>query len=68
MAINEHMKWPIDKREYDRNYLRAFGKICPECKGKGEIDRPCWDVSAPNDGRNHICPECNGLGYVEKEK
>lgn len=28
MTINEKQKWPQDKRAYDRNYLRVFGKKC----------------------------------------
>ena len=51
------MKWPSDKRKYDRNYLRWAGKICPKCKDKGE-NKPAKDGG---------CPECDGLGYVEKK-
>ncbi len=35
MAINEKMKWPTDKAKYDENYVRIFGKICPDCGGVG---------------------------------
>ena len=34
MAINEFQKFPTDKVQYDKNYLRLFGEKCM-CKGKG---------------------------------
>jgi len=57
----EAMKWPTDKDKYDRNYLRLFGKVCPKCKGTGEINFS-W-VIVPD---AKICSKCLGLGYVEK--
>jgi len=58
--INEHQKWPTDKRRYDRNYLRMFGKKCPKCNGDG--------VTRRHEQPPYIreCTLCNGLGYVEK--
>jgi len=57
--INEHQKWPTDKRRYDRNYLRYHGKVCPKCNGQGH--------QAKNK-RFVTCLFCDGLGYVEKKK
>jgi len=55
MSINEKQKYPDDKEEYDRNYLRIFGRVCPVCHGTGDF------VGVK-------CCGCKGIGYVEKEK
>jgi len=26
---------PVDQKKFQRNYLRIFGRECPECKGQG---------------------------------
>ena len=49
---------PVDKRKYDRNYLRIYGKKCSSCQGKG--------YHYHNDFRE-MCFRCDGLGYVPKE-
>jgi len=33
--INEKMKWPGNKKRYDDNYIRIFGRTCDICGGKG---------------------------------
>jgi len=64
MAINERQKWPSNKKRYDKNYLRLFGKKCPKCKGIGLKYEP---LSYEEDGRDiPSCVNCNGIGYVEK--
>jgi DnaJ-class molecular chaperone len=61
--INEHQKWPTNKRKYDQEYLRVFGQVCPKCNGntmgKDELGLPDPEL---------VCNKCNGLGYVEKDK
>ena len=57
MAKNEKQKWPSNKIKYDKNYLRLFGKCCPECRGIGIVD---------GDGIAYKCTDCNGIGYVRK--
>ena len=53
-------------REYERAWLKAHGKRCPDCKGTG--------VYSSEDGlggdicTNSICPNCDGIGYMEKKK
>lgn len=29
-----------NRRQYERNYVRIFGVICPVCRGKGKIHNP----------------------------
>ena len=56
----EAMKWPSNKKQYDINYLRIFGKKCPICKctgGSGALRK--WIC---------CCSRCDGIGYVEKGK
>jgi DnaJ-class molecular chaperone len=48
---------PVDKKKYDRNFLRIFGEKCWQCNGTGKW--PGFDCK---------CPNCRGIGYVEKEK
>jgi len=59
-ANPEGIKWPSDKKRYDKNYLRLFGKLCPLCKGKSRR------VSAKYGAEWSTCTKCNGIGYVEK--
>jgi DnaJ-class molecular chaperone len=53
---------PINKERYDRNYLRIYGKICPNCKGQGgfRITNPEGQLVGVKG-----CKNCEGLGYVE---
>jgi len=41
----------VDKKKYDRNYLRLYGMRCSCCE---------------NTEKRHSCPACGGLGYVVK--
>lgn len=52
--MSEFQKYPGDKKTFDLNYLKIFGKKCPKCMGSGIID-------------SKNCPNCNGNGYVEKK-
>jgi len=64
--INEFQKYPENKRQYDRNYIRAHGgKKCKKCKGTGLIESRDYITNAPDADE---CPNCDGLGYVEKPK
>lgn len=58
--INEHQKWPTNKKQYDKNYLRLWGKICPECNGYGIYP------TTKNTIDSDVCRACNGIGYIEK--
>jgi hypothetical protein len=52
---------PVDKRKYDRGYLRVFGEKCPV--------PGCFDgYIGAGDCTLIMCTNCNGLGYVEKER
>ncbi len=53
---------PCNKKEYDRNYLRLFGKKCPNPKCYNGI------LAIGLGDMNNKCPICDGLGYVEKGK
>jgi DnaJ-class molecular chaperone len=53
--INEHMKWPGNKEQYDRNYIRCFGVECPQCMGSGVF-------------AGEECRTCEGLGKVERKR
>jgi len=52
---------PVNKREFDRNYLRIHGERCPNCKGEGEFVINSGQVHTP-------CKFCEGLGYVPKKE
>lgn len=51
---------PVNKERYDKNYLRAYGKICSQCKGKGG-----WTIN--NGQLKTVCKLCNGIGYIERK-
>ena len=57
MGISEFQKWPTDKKKWDRNWLRIFGKKCWFCKGKGYLE---------NDEKCIPCKVCGCIGYTEK--
>lgn len=63
--MSEFQKYPTDKKKFDQNYLRIFGKKCLRCGGDG-----CWhSVVGFQTARPLIkCPECDGFGYVERKK
>ncbi len=42
---------PYSPKEWDKAWLRIFGKKCPYCTGKKEV-LACW--------------KCGGIGKVEK--
>lgn len=48
---------PVDKRAYDRGYLRAFGVECARCDGTGN-EPPGFE----------FCIDCDGFGYIPKDK
>lgn len=45
---------PVDKKTYDSNWVKIFGKPCEPCQGTGR-----W---YPED----TCPTCKGIGKVER--
>jgi len=48
---------PVDRKKYDANWLRIFGKVCWNCKGKGEF--------VINEGQVHTqCKRCKGTGKM----
>ena len=53
----------VNRKKYHRNYLRAYGKTCNVCKGKGTIGIVEQDGSLSK----LTCRYCEGLGYVEKK-
>lgn len=57
--INEKQKWPINKKQYDINYLKVFGKKCPMCGGKPR------GIPSKDSGWT-TCIMCDGIGYIEK--
>ena len=52
----------VDKREYDRNYLKVFGVMCEDCRGTGVLP------TLPGIRTRYWCNNCGGLGYVPKPK
>ena len=49
MSINEHMKWPQDKKRYDENHDKIFGgsEVCEKCgylKPKDRVCIKCFEV------------------------
>jgi DnaJ-class molecular chaperone len=69
MATEKHnpesQKYPEDKKKFDENWIRIFGKVCPKCKGKTIVSRPATcEIYIKK--YNDICPKCKGLGKVEK--
>lgn len=53
---------PVDKRKYDRNYLRVYGVPCEDCKATGVLP------TLPGIRTRYYCNNCDGLGYVPKHK
>jgi len=58
-ANPEGMKWPTNKKQYDINYLKIFGRKCFLCGGTGGGAVVGWI---------RCCPKCKGSGYIEKNK
>lgn len=49
---------PVNKKEYDRGWIRAFGKTCPVCLGRG--------IKIDHEGSPQgECSNCEGLGKVD---
>jgi DnaJ-class molecular chaperone len=48
-----------------KTFFQALGemKICPNCKGGGEIYNFQRDIDDP---QMKLCTVCNGLGHVDK--
>jgi len=55
---------PVNKEKYDKNYLRIFGVVCPQCNGKGYLED--FGVQK-NEKIKTKCLICQGYGYVEKK-
>ncbi len=53
----------VDRRKWEKNWLKIFGVKCPECKGVGIVDYGDDFMARVTD-----CKICNGLGYVEKKR
>lgn len=51
---------PVNKKQWDVNWLQVFGKVCQECEGFGYI------VGEEFDGNQTSCLVCGGIGKVEK--
>lgn len=58
--INEFQRWPSNKKLYDENYERIFGKVCSICDGKKYL----VDKSPHGEDIKTICIVCNGKGRV----
>ena len=56
---------PYNQKNWDRNYILAFGKDCKNCNGTGKVRVVCegkkWYEQPHED-----CPFCNGLGRVDR--
>ncbi len=50
----------VNKKKYDRNYLRLYGDMCPICNGHGEVVLEL--------GPAKECSNCGGLGYIERNR
>ena len=61
----ESQKYPEDKKKFDENWIRIFGRVCPACKGKRWKKEHDPELGALQ-GVSYQCPECNGIGKVEK--
>lgn len=48
---------PVNKKQYDENYIRCFGSPCPVCTSQG------YNTGADDKA---VCKTCNGLGKVDK--
>ncbi len=57
-ANPEGQKYPTNKKQYDENWLRIFGKVCPNCGGSKLI--------LSKEKTAITCPRCLGIGRVEK--
>jgi RecJ-like exonuclease len=53
---------PMNKRNYDKNYLRLYGIMCEDCKGTGVLP------NLPGIRTRYWCDNCDGLGYIPKPK
>jgi hypothetical protein len=60
---------PVNKKKYDENYVRVFGKDCKNCFGIGEVRVVTPDDETEIKGEEvQPCPFCNGLGRIKKER
>jgi hypothetical protein len=58
---------PVNKDKYDRNWLRIYGVVCPECNGAGVLGEPDF-IGSSHVCTMHYCEKCNGVGYIERKK
>jgi DnaJ-class molecular chaperone len=58
---------PVDRKKWDRAWLRAFGVPCPDCKTKGVVGIPDFEGTTEVCTVSY-CPRCQGMGYIERKK
>lgn len=63
----ESQKYPTDKKKFDKNWIRIFGKKCFMCRGTGYKEEHDPELGALQ-GVKILCPNCKGIGKVEKNK
>lgn len=52
---------PVNKKKYDKGYLRVFGVKCDFCNGRG------WIYGDMTTDTKTDCPKCNSIGFIEKK-
>lgn len=52
----------VDREKYNRGYIRAFGEVCPICKGVGKITK--WVTPKSSTTYSWKCKACDGKGRI----
>ena len=51
---------PVDKKQYDENWIKIFGKKCSVCDGDGYL----WAEDIDGEDMKFQCRHCKGIGKV----
>jgi DnaJ-class molecular chaperone len=66
--VNEDTTRPAFRAEITKGSAKILYMECPECKGKGTVQKLKFDNKGPSKTENEMCAKCGGHGTVKKIK